>query len=204
MTIPVSILIQMRVGDVIALWGRAPISRVIQRATHGGPSHVAVVVREFVRGACPDCHAEVPCMSPSGPMLIECTLDFRQNGIRVIDLADLLAEYPMPGCRAALYPLTTDAKCRMDPVAFQGKVAQLRDQGNHYDAPGLARFLFPKRVQQALELDPELGHEWVCSVCAAMLLRDCGVLPGTADPEIYTPARLIAEPVFQKPVELPL
>ncbi len=184
----------MRPGDLLAFWGseRDPVSLLIEEATEyrdasgkrqDGPSHVALIRQ--------------PWIPPADPKAIECTLNSACNGVRTIGLPELLAEYPA-GSRAALYPLTPSARAMLDLRAFYAKCGAL-DGGVKYDIPALFRFLLPGALQNLLDPNVEHAHAMVCSICAAVILRDSGVLPGI-NPERTRPTDLILRPEFGAPV----
>ena len=145
----------MQPGDVLAAWGSRSgvVSRLIEDATDGGPSHVLLV---YGNGC-----------------VIECTLDSFCNGVRIIALPEFLAGYGK-GSRVAYYGLTEAARARFNEAAFYAKCDALAGSV-HYSVATLLRFLLPKFAQKSMEPNYEKARSMVCCIAAASIERDSGV-----------------------------
>jgi hypothetical protein len=171
----------MQPGDALAAWGSRDglVSRLIEDATNGGPSHVLL----FYGNGC----------------VIECTLDLFCNGFRIIALPEFLAGYGA-GSRVAYYGLTPEARARFNEAAFYARCDALVGSV-HYSVATLLRFLMPKFAQQSMEPNYEKARSMVCSIAAASIERDAGAMLDI-DPENTTPAIFIQRPELQPPATI--
>lgn len=166
-----------RVGDAVFFWGNGLLSKAIEDATHGGPSHVAVVRQT---GA-------------EDPLVIQSTIEDGRDGVQSTPLSRLWATYPA-GSRRAFLPLSAAARQRLNLFAFYRACGDL-DGHVTYDKIGLVEFL-------ARDL-PVIGSHWfqgektsamVCSALAACLYVKAGVLPVTLNWTEQSPGSLLHLP----------
>lgn len=185
-------------GDCLFWWGTAWLSHAIERLTHGGPSHVAMVRR-------------IESRTPAGIILVESTeIQTPKKFIGVVErrFADELAEYVSDKGAGVFAPIRFDLRARSD---WDRWGAWMDSQIHHpYDYIRMVTEAINARMDRIpvlshiaaiVDQNRNLSREF-CSEIACAGFQDIGILSPTRNPALTAPVDSLRTAMFGAGIQI--